>query len=256
MTDYIFDNIGYILIDFDNWIKKPLNQISAEELEFQFSTFLINFIKENEFYDRIYIRLYGGWYKNGILTTRASELQMKLSQISVFPYINQEEKLIIRGKIEIVNSTLNLPELNWTNTYHERFGLPRLRINQEKLSQTCHDNSAICPIKLLNNFTKHKGKKCAVPGCENGHGDVFLTREQKMVDTIIACDLMYCCNEQNISNVQLISDDIDHIPALIDSSSNSNPTGKYSIVMRNQKTLDTYSEIFQQFNINILNTDL
>lgn len=255
MADYILDKIGYILIDFDNWIKKPLNLISDEELEFQFSTILLNFINNDNF-DRINVRLYGGWYKNGLLTARASELQMKLAQISVFPYINKEKKEIIRGKIDVVNSTLNVPELRWTNTYHERLGVPRLRINQDKLSDACHHNPDICPVRLLNNFTRHKGKRCTVPGCENEHSDVFVTREQKMVDTIIASDLMYCCKEQNISNVQLISDDIDHLPALIDSSFNSSPTGKYSLVMRNQKTLDTYSEIFEQYDINFIKMDL
>jgi len=216
MKDFIFNKIGYILIDFDNWIKKPLNQIPDKDLEFLFSTYLLNFIG-NEVYDRIYIRLYGGWYKKNILTSKASELQMKLSQISIFPYINQQKRIIIRGNIEIVNSSLNLPELIWTNTYHERNGIPRLRINVDKTTSVCTENSDKCPIKLLNNFTKHKNKRCSVLGCGNQHNEVFFTREQKMVDTLIACDLNYCSREKNIYNVQLVSDDIDHFPALIDS---------------------------------------
>jgi hypothetical protein len=255
MTDFIFDKIGYIFIDFDNWIKNPLHQITDKELEFLFSTYLLNFIND-EVYDRIYIRLYGGWYKQGILTSKASELQMKLSQISIFPYINQQKRTIIRGNIEIVNSSLNLPKIIWSNTYHERNGIPRLRINDDKATEVCNENSDKCPIKLLYNFTKHKSKKCSVPGCANQHNEVFFAREQKMVDTLIACDLIYCSKEKNIVNVQLISDDIDHIPALLDSSYNSIPKGKYSVVFKNQETILNYSELFQEYNIRTINLEL
>ncbi|MDD3944929.1 MAG: hypothetical protein PHS38_09465 [Bacteroidales bacterium] len=255
MSDNILNKSGYILIDFDNWIKKPIDQINDEELEFLLTSHLLDFI-ENESYERIYIRLYGGWYKEGILTSNASELQMKLSRLKIFPYINQEHRIIIRGSVDIVSSSINLPSLYWTNTYHERNGVPRFRINNEKQTNICRDNADRCPIKILNNFTKHKNKKCPVPGCENYHRDVFFTREQKMVDTLIACDLMHCSKKQNIIKVQLVSDDIDHFPALIDGSSNSLPSGKYCVVIKNQETIHNYFNIFQEYDITTKNFEL
>ncbi|MFK2205580.1 hypothetical protein ACIXJQ_02080 [Bacteroides fragilis] len=46
------------------------------------------------------------------------------------------------------------------------------------------------------------------------HSDIFFQREQKMVDTMIACDLLSYCEESSTNCLYLISDDMDHFPAL------------------------------------------
>jgi uncharacterized LabA/DUF88 family protein len=247
----MIEKTGFILIDFDNFLKKPMDEILETELEFFFSTFIQNLVSESNDYERITIRLYGGWYQDNIITQRAELLQQKLANISIFPFINISEKKIIRGSIELADSLLALPEITWENTYQEKRGIPAFRVDSDRLSITCNSNKETCPIYILKSFTKKKNKLCKNAGCTNVHEDVFFQRGQKMIDTMIACDLQYCSMVSNVVKVLLISSDTDLIPAIVYSSFINNSKPKFILGFDEQKdiAISRYKLIFPNYNI-------
>jgi uncharacterized LabA/DUF88 family protein len=250
------DKLGYILIDFDNFIKKPIEEILEKDIEYHFILFIQKLLSENKKYERIIIRLYGGWYQEGILSKRGQQLQQKISKISLFPFPDKEGKNLIRGKIELAESILSTPEIVWDNTYLEKNGIPSLRIDNDKISDICKNNREHCPIYIIKSFTKNKRKICKVESCNNIHRDIFFQRGQKMVDTMIACDLQYCSFQKNIQNAILISSDTDLIPALIQSNSMSFSDETeiekkiiFGFDIKKEVAFNRYIPLFNNFNI-------
>ena len=237
-----------ILIDFDNYYNKT-NFIEKTSTSFSNDMrHIIDSILErnntNEISD-ILIRLYSGWYKENDLTNKASSVLTKLSSVDIFPLIIENNK--VSGKIELATSLFVAREYVFFNTYQEKYGLPRLRINRELLTDHCYNNRNNCPILLLHNFTKKKTKLCHVTNCPYRQSDVFFANIQKMVDTMIACDIIEFSDGNNI--VYLISDDIDHIPALIQSSKKES---NIYVGIKNNYKIDYYNNILNNFGINTI----
>ena len=53
---------------------------------------------------------------------------------------------------------------------------------------------------------------CPKQGCKVGHADLVYRHEQKLVDTMLACDLIYAANQ--VDHIALVSDDDDFLPPL------------------------------------------
>ena len=127
-----------------------------------------------------------------------------------------------------------------------------MRVNTNILSSTCDNNAEICPAKILNKFTKTKNKRCPVSGCNLTNQDLFVSIEQKMIDTMLSCDLLTYCKEDNVKIILLISDDTDFFPPLVlGSTFNSNNHKKISLAIRNELLLDNYKAILNPFNVEI-----
>lgn len=201
-----------VIIDFDNYFGTEINKVTSEILELTFSE-LINFCEDNFLdFDRISIRLYGGWFNEMSLTKQASSLQQLLYNVSIFPKVQNGK--IINGSIVMSSELHSIPNFTWGYTYKETKGIRRIRLDFDNIDELCSSNRETCPKFILYNFTRNKERKCKVNGCENIHRNVFKVIEQKMVDTLIACDILSLADDDATKGLIIISDDQDHFPAL------------------------------------------
>ena len=239
-----------LLIDFDNYFVKPIEGYSIQEFEYELKI-IIDHVTETIEENRCFIlkiRLYSGWFENSRLTKKTSETLQKIAGLSLFPII-LSNKSLINGQIDIATTLYDIPEYTFENTYREKQGVPRIRVNQDKMDSICQDNKKHCPAHLLTNFTKKKNKICHVEGCSTNHNEIFFLREQKMVDTMIACDLITFCECEYVESIFLISDDIDHIPALICGSKRIKDNKSIELNIKNRWNEDFFRNILNQFNI-------
>ncbi len=201
-----------VIIDFDNYFGTDLSKITSESLELALSE-LVNLCEEKfREFERISIRLYGGWYNEMSLTKQASGLQQLLYNVSVFPKVQNGK--IIQGSIEMVSELYGIPDFTWGYTYKETNGIKHVRIDFDNVDELCSNNRQACPKFILYKFTKSKDKKCPVEGCNNIHKNIFKGVEQKMVDTLIACDILSIAEDETTKGLVVISDDQDHFPSL------------------------------------------
>ena len=231
-----------------------MSKLSSETIEFSFKELLSLIEKEYNNVTKIHFRLYGGWYKELQLTHQASILQQLLYHVNVFPKIKGDK--IIHGSITVVTSLYEIPEFTWAYTYKDTDGIKPVRINFDEVHDLCNVNRPNCPKFILNKFTKSKDKTCAVNGCNNVHKNVFKGIEQKMVDTLIACDIISITEDKNINGLVVISDDQDHFPAMALASKKReliiNQTfDGIMLLFRNEKKIEFITEFLKPFNIKI-----
>lgn len=237
-----------VLIDYDNFFGSDFSKISAVQMEFSFKELVL--LCENEFsnFDSVQIRLYGGWYKETSFTKIASEVQQLLRHVDVFPKVSP--KGIINGSVELATALHIKPDFVWGYTYKETQGVKRIRINHDCADDLCKDNRAACPKYLLYKFTDSKERKCGVEGCENLQKNVFKGAEQKMVDTLIACDVISASEDEAVIGVLIISDDQDHLPSLALASIKRRDNVQSIILgIRNVQVMDFVSTFMKPFNI-------
>jgi uncharacterized LabA/DUF88 family protein len=237
-----------ILIDFDNYFGSDVSKLSIQKMELSFKEMIR--LCESEFSDfnSVQIRLYGGWYKETIFTKVASEVQQILSQVNVFPKTTSKGNL--NGSIELATSLYIKPEFVWGYTYKETQGVKRIRINHECVDDLCKANRTTCPKYLLYKFTESKERKCGVVGCENLQKDVFKGAEQKMVDTLIACDIITTSEDETVIGVLVISDDQDLLPSLALASMKKKETIQSIILgIQNKNIEEFFSKFMEPFNI-------
>lgn len=237
-----------VLIDFDNFFGNDVEKINSTNLEYSFSE-IVN-LCESHFkdFDNILIRLYGGWYRETIFTKQASTIQQELRNVAVFPKVMATKK--IEGAIEIATTLYEFNNFIWYHTQKETEGISRIRINHETIDDTCNENREVCPKFILYNFTKSKTKKCKVEKCINLQKNVFKGAEQKMVDTLIACDIISLSEDTEIVGLLLLSDDQDHFPSLALASNRKTKHFQNIILgLRNETKVDFVSEFLKPFNI-------
>lgn len=243
-----------VIVDFDNYFRET--NLDVQKLEFALSNVIRQCEKTFSGFRQILIRLYGGWYQETSLTKQASQIQQLLSQIHLFPKILGTMKL--NGSIELVSQLYELPTFKWFYTYKEKHGLPRLRINHNIEDGICTHNKDICPKYILNKFTSHKGKTCSILGCKNSNKEIFKTLEQKMVDTMIACDIISVANMEDIKGIFVLSDDQDHFPSYAIASEylkkERKTQCKISVGIRNAENSrkEFISKMLEFFNIEII----
>lgn len=251
MIQDLIQNTAIVLIDFDNLFKKDLSEYQDSEIYVVFKNIVNELISENQLINNVNIRLYGGWYREDVLSPKASMLTSLLARINLFPYIQLSPLKRISGTIEIVTSLFAVNHV-WKNTLREKKGASRIRVKSNIMTATCDENAEICPAKILNKFTKSKGKKCSVSGCNLTNQDIFISIEQKMIDTMLSCDFLTFCKEEFVKYILLISDDTDFFPPLaLGSSYIVNSEKLVSLSIQNELLFESYKELFSPFNVNI-----
>ena len=238
-------NIG-IIVDFDNIFPQAINHYSAKDIQ-RVLSFAINTrrLKIPEI-DRFIVRLYGGWFENNSLTSRASSISAMLPTLnSVFPMLIQP-KTIIYGSIELATQLYV-----WYNTYKEHAGLPKLRIDHSVLGSECNSNPDTCPVKILKKFVDSKNRICNMVGCTTIHSSVFFQRTQKYVDTMIACDIISLGADDEFVGIYVLSDDVDHFPAFAVTHDLNKTKANLGVFMTNTQNLDLYSSLLAPFEIDV-----
>jgi hypothetical protein len=241
------DNTVYVLIDFDNfytehykakkltWLIHELNKVITEVLNYQ------------QYVKNIFVRLYGGWMENGMLTPTASLIQQELSTNSIFPMPHPKSEGLLRGNIEIATKLISIPNNVWDNTKKSKNGLPNIRVEHSALYEHCHSNTDRCPVLILKTFLKKKTRKCSVVGCDGTNESVFKTVEQKMVDTLLSCDLLHLSNISSVLSIIVMTDDFDIHPAIATARNGYN--NDVMLIYRNIKRMTDIVASIGSFNV-------
>lgn len=236
----------FVIVDFDNYFGRDVTKWTKENIEFEINCFIALVFAKYSNFENIIVRLYGGWYSEDKLTVQASQLQQFLSQISIFPIIINGK--LVSGKVELAASLYEIPDVVWGYTMKEKDGIPRIRINHEKIDSTCNINRDQCPHYIMYRFTKAKDKRCHVSGCLNLQRDIYKGIEQKMVDTLLACDLIAISDDENCDGVLIFSDDFDHFPSLAVAATKINNKLIF-LYYKNSENIELVKNILNPFSI-------
>lgn len=210
------DRSCLVLIDFDNILPPGEDSLSAELLSHQLVGLLKSALVTHPSLEHFVIRLYGGWYEGGTLTNRGSEVAQLVSQVDLFP-LAIPGGAILRGDVQLANELLSLPSVQLGSTFQRRSGLPRLRLAKSGTPTDCAVPESGCPVDSYFRLSKKKTAVCPAAGCEARVADCFIVREQKMVDTLLACDVVEgVCQGPGL--VVVLSSDSDLVPALLQAS--------------------------------------
>lgn len=236
-----------VIVDFDNFFPGQLQNYTIQELE-SFFTKIINLIfSEHNDTHNIIIRLYGGWYQGNVYTQKASLLATYLQQIDIFPIITNIGK--VDGSIAIAEQQYGL-DFVWYNTFQKKAGLQKVLIDHTKESQICSSNSEQCPVRILQKFIKNKERLCNNNGCTTKHQEILYRKEQKMIDTMMTCDVITYSSEPTVKAIYIASDDVDLFPCIAISKVR-NVDKEITLLMKNGLQEPLYSNILSNCNAKV-----
>jgi hypothetical protein len=204
-----------LLIDYDNWaMVTPSNPVEAS-LRIAVGAGIDALMNASPDIETMRVRIYGGWVEDARLTNRASEIASVFPVVSPFPFSNSDRR-VVHGDIVLANELVSHPSFNLGDTYKRRVGPPRLRLSNAPVPDGCI-NDSLCPARILTQFTRNKGKSCPTRSCPVTSASAFVVHEQKMVDTMLACDLLELVTDVTICAIALLTSDVDLIPPLVQS---------------------------------------
>lgn len=206
-----------ILVDYDNAFP-PSNELSDSEIALSVTGWLRSLATKYPGVARFDIRLYGGWYDAANLSRHGSEVVRVMTVMPQFPFSVQGSK-ILRGDISLAVGPLAAgvkPGAPLLGTYRQRGSLPRIRLTRQPYPDDCAQVDHTCPAAILRSFTKSSNRACPVPACSIVSKDAFVMHEQKMVDTLLATDILTVdALPDRYDVVVVVSGDSDFVPPLL-----------------------------------------
>lgn len=197
-----------ICIDYDNLEKTQktagiLNVVSAALIKLS-DTFTTN-------RGTCEVRLYGGWFEGENLSSLSQTLSANIQ--SDFPTLIRTKLrdgsiCILRATAELAFSLLEEPSHQLFNTYRRKGRPSNIRVETPS-NVGCSSTS--CPLPLAKKLLQ-KGS-CPTEGCTSGGSPLIYRHEQKLVDTMLTCDLMYLSSKE-YSKIILVSADDDFLPPI------------------------------------------
>ncbi len=201
-----FANIA-LLLDYDNLhpnqksqgirdiVNKVLLQVSAEELD-----------------DRVRceVRLYGGWYEGTNITRLAEDLSVQIQRDFPFALTVSRTggaKVSISITAELASALLEEPAHQIFNTYRQKGRPANVRVRQS--SEIGCTNGA-CVLDTVRKVVA-KGK-CPIEDCAVEAENLVYRNEQKIVDAMLTCDLLFVAGKNEMTI--LVSSDDDFLPPL------------------------------------------
>ncbi|PUE78173.1 NYN domain-containing protein [Cronobacter sakazakii] len=160
---------------------------------------------------RCEIRLYGGWYEGDTLSILSQDLSVKLQNEfpSVIRVLKDDGQIVsIQATAELALSLLEEPSHQLFNTYRRKGRPNNIRI---ETPDNVGCSSTNCPLPVVKKILQ-KGH-CPNTGCTSGVGPLVYRHEQKLVDTMLTCDLIYLSNQDN-DFLFIISADDDFLPPI------------------------------------------
>jgi uncharacterized LabA/DUF88 family protein len=157
------------------------------------------------------IRIYGGWYEGSTMTQRAQELAVTIA--NEFPAILRVpgqggQVLAFATNAELAVAMLEEPNHHLIDTYRKKGKPGNVRV-QRPVEVGCVDSS--CPLPVAKKLLKPG--KCPVPSCCVNADDLVYRHEQKIVDTMLSCDMVYAPT-QDYQHVIIVSGDDDFLPPI------------------------------------------
>jgi uncharacterized LabA/DUF88 family protein len=149
------------------------------------------------------IRIYGGWYEGLAMTQRAQDLAVAIGD--TFPAIIRVPR---QGGGVIALAANAEPSHHLFGTYRKKGKPGNLRV-QRPAEVGCTDTA--CPLPLAKKLLK--SGKCPTSSCSVTDDDLVYRHEQKIVDTMLTCDMVYAPT-QDYQHLILVSGDDDFLPPL------------------------------------------
>lgn len=200
-----------VLIDFDNF-SPPADAINPSAIRHRLIECIRSALESHGGASTIRVRLYGGWMDDGLLSRRGSEVASVLPALDPFPI--SRERSVIRGSLDLATSLLDDPTV-FADTYRRRGSIPRVRLTGTPLPDGCAEARDTCPARILKQFTQSGKRLCPVAACSLTAEDAFVAHEQKMVDTLMSCDLLEMVSDPEYAGVSLVTADTDFVPPLL-----------------------------------------
>lgn len=155
------------------------------------------------------IRLYGGWYEGATMTQLAQELSVTM-QVD-FPTIIRAPNKSGSSTPIVVNASLAValsedPAQLLFNTFRKKGKPNNVRV-QKPQDIGCVKND--CTLTLIKKLLKTG--KCPIASCAATSNNLIYRSEQKLVDTMLTCDLLHA-QMHGLDYIVLVSDDDDFIP--------------------------------------------
>ena len=160
---------------------------------------------------RCEVRVYGGWYEATTLTPLAQKVIAELGRDfpTVLPVCTKEG---LTGKLnvsaELACSLEAEPSQHLFNTFRVK-SAPRALKCDHPSTKGCAESD--CPLTILP--VLFDTEKCPRNGCSIGLHDIVFRREQKLIDTMLTCDLIHSARTGN-DFMMFVSSDDDLLPAI------------------------------------------
>lgn len=197
-----------IFIDYDNL---PLQQKTAGILDIVTRSMIQVPFEAAVTRSRCEVRVYGGWYEGASITKLAQDLSIEIQRD--FPAIirlpiTPMHHCLVSANAELAVALLQEPGHHLFHTYRRKGKPSNVRV-EAPTAIGCNDPDCILPLmkKLLRTGA------CPKPGCTVVSKDLVYRHEQKIVDTMLTCDLIYAADSQT-EYIVLVSDDDDFLPPL------------------------------------------
>lgn len=213
--DAAYGETCLVLVDYDNAFP-PNAAFSDQEIALTVETWLRDIATRMPTVARLDVRLYGGWYDESDLSRHGASVVRAMAAMPDFPLRNSDGR-ILRGIISLASTPLSLPHgPPLLGTYRKRGSLPRIRLSKQPYPDACAQVDDRCPAAILKSFTKHSNRECPVDSCSLNAADAFVIHEQKMVDTMLATDLLIACRDPSTYfAVVVVSGDSDFVPPML-----------------------------------------
>lgn len=153
------------------------------------------------------LRLYGGWYDDKGLSRDGERLARDIG--NSFPFLIRQPSGLQRIHCELASSLYKVRDSMFPATLRDRRGFKHTLKSQEPIPCAHPDR---CSIPLVTRWIKGR---CPEPQCNVSSRDAFRYREQKLVDTLMCCDLISAALESSTTPALVVSEDDDLVPAMV-----------------------------------------
>lgn len=157
-----------------------------------------------------HVRLYGGWYEGPYMSRLAQDVAVSIQD--EFPRVIRLPRnghiVGLSTNVELAFALLEEPTHHLFNTYRKKGKPGNIRVCSPE-DVGCQENS--CPLPHTKKLLKTG--KCPMQACTTTATDLVYRHEQKIVDTMLTCDLIYA-TQLNYDYIILISDDDDFLPSI------------------------------------------
>lgn len=236
MNDY--DTQYYILVDYDNLEKNQ--KLQDNEIITAMNHMLNRLDRELDFFveakalQKINILLYGGWYDQKTRTKKSIRIKQEISKPRPSLFLSQHN-VNLNPYIDISHGLMSFPG----RTFYGTFRHPQAKFKIKNL-QSCCEDGAIC-VDFVRHLNEHK--ECCY--CSADLSDLLYCDSQKMVDTMICCDLLYLSQKEGSRIfITIVSSDDDLIPPIYQQCKSNNRI--YHLLTKEQ-TNSSFDNFYSSF---------
>jgi hypothetical protein len=194
----------YALVDFHN-LPPRLKDGSPESLARAVDGLILSNYPN---VDEVEIRLYGGWYEEQGLSRDGTRLTQEVGAVFPLTLIGTDGN-VRYIRCEMASSLIDSRSDMFPATLRYRHGLDTFL--RDPHPTRCIDKTN-CTVPLVMRWSRNG---CPTPGCPVRSFEAFRCNQQKLVDTLICCDLLSLATSTPETPVFLISEDDDFVPALL-----------------------------------------